>query len=152
MKTFPSVAAPDGLYIHEDHPSLSVDASVVRALVETILRGERREIASLNVILTRGEVVHKLNERWLGHDYGTDVLSFTLAESDAIEGEVYVSLDFAQEHCDAFDATFTQEVCRYVAHGMLHLVGYKDASASDRAAMRRLEDKYLRECEILSAT
>jgi ssRNA-specific RNase YbeY (16S rRNA maturation enzyme) len=36
------------------------------------------------------------------------------------------------------------EALRYVVHGLLHLLGHDDATAAGRAAMRRLEDRYLR--------
>jgi len=149
LEIFPDPAPPEGIQIHQDHPTLQVDLALVRMLVDTILRGERREAASLNVILTQGPVVRRLNEEWLSHAFNTDVLSFALNNSDRIDGEVYVSLDYARAHCERFEATFLQEACRYVAHGLLHLIGYADATEPDRAAMRRLEDNYLRAAGIL---
>ena len=149
MEIFPDSAPPEGIQVHQDHPALQVDLSVVRMLVDTILRGEQREAASLNVILTRGPVVRKLNKKWLNHDHDTDVLSFALSDDDCIEGEIYVSLDYAQEHCGQFGASFLQEACRYVAHGLLHLIGYQDTSETDRTTMRRLEDDYLQQSGIV---
>ncbi len=88
-----------------------------------------------------------LNRRHLGHDYLTDVLSFSLVDEDdppgAVEGEVYVDLDTAAERCAEFGATFEQEAARYAVHGLLHLIGYDDATAEGRAAMRACEDRYL---------
>lgn len=151
MKIFPDATSPEGTQIYQDHPTLPVDVPLVRTLIDTILRGEQREAASLNVILTHREVIRALNEKWLGHQFDTDVLSFSLSNTDPLEGEVYVSLDYAHEHCVRFGATFLQETCRYVAHGLLHLLGYDDAASADRMTMRRLEDSYLQLSGILPA-
>ena len=146
---FPEAASSDGIQVHHDHPALQVDLPLVRSLIDAILLGEQREAGSLNVVLTHNQVVRTLNEKWLDHKFDTDVLSFALGDSDRIEGEVYVSLDFAQEHCVRFGATFLQETCRYVAHGILHLIGYRDTTSAELEEMRHLEDTYLKECGIL---
>lgn len=146
---FPEAASSDGIQVHHDHPALQVDLPLVRSLIDAILLGEQRAAGSLNVILTHNQVVRTLNEKWLDHNFDTDVLSFAMGNDDRIEGEIYVNLDFAQEHCGRFGATFVQESCRYVAHGLLHLCGYQDATEADRSAMRQLEDSYLKHCGIL---
>jgi rRNA maturation RNase YbeY len=99
------------------------------------------------VVLTDHETVRRLNQDYLGHDYNTDVLSFSLREQDGddvdVEGEVYVDLDTANERHDEFDTSFEREACRYVAHGVLHLLGYDDATESGQQAMRAREDAAL---------
>lgn len=146
---FPEAASSGGIQVHHDHPALQVDLPLVRSLIDAILLGEQREASSLNVILTHNQVVRTLNEKWLDHKFDTDVLSFAMGNDDRIEGEIYVNLDFAQEHCCRFSATFVQESCRYVAHGLLHLCGYEDTTEADRSAMKQLEDSYLKHCGIL---
>ena len=61
----------------------------------------------------------------------------------ALDGEVYVDLDTAQERAPESSASFANEALRYVAHGTLHLAGHDDARDAQRAAMRRLEDRAL---------
>jgi rRNA maturation RNase YbeY len=56
---------------------------------------------------------------------------------------VYVDLDTAAERHEEFDTSFEEEARRYVAHGVLHLVGYDDRDADEQAVMRRLEDRFL---------
>lgn len=64
-------------------------------------------------------------------------------EGPVVEGEVYVDLDTAAERHQEFDASFEEEVHRYVVHGVLHLCGYDDATESGAAEMRRRENRYL---------
>ena len=109
--------------------------------------GENVRWTEVNVILGDHALVRDLNREWLQHDWNTDVVSFPLHDSDRpsgeIEGEVYVDLDTAREVAPEHDATFEHEALRYVAHGLLHLIGYDDATDRQRARMRELEDRYL---------
>ena len=136
-----------GLEVHDAHPSRSLDPEAVRAVVEAVCAGEGFQIASLGVVLGDHALVHDLNREWLGHDYETDVVSFVLDEEaqarGAIDGEVYVDLDTASERAPEFGVTAAHEALRYVAHGVLHLCGYDDATEAERGAMRALEDRCL---------
>ena len=136
-----------GLQIGHAHPSRSIDEAALAALVRRTVEGEGFAIRSLGVVLADHATVHRLNREFLAHDYVTDVLSFSLDDAAAaggfVDGEVYVDLDTAAERAPEFDTTFEEEARRYVVHGLLHLMGYDDATDADRAAMRRLEDRYL---------
>ena len=136
-----------GLEIHAAHPTRQLDAAHVEAAVEAVCAGEHVHIASLSVVLADRETVWTVNREWLQHDTPTDVVSFVLDEEaqarGEIDGEIYVDLDMAAERADEFDATPEHEALRYVVHGLLHLVGYDDATDEERAAMRQLEDRYL---------
>lgn len=133
------------LRIELAHPTRRVDPAALRRLLRHVLDEEGRTVAEVTVVLTDHATVLALNRSYLQHDYHTDVLSFPLHESpDApVEGEVYVDLDTAAERHTEFGARFDEEVYRYAVHGLLHLLGYDDATPADRATMRTLEDRYL---------
>jgi rRNA maturation RNase YbeY len=89
-----------------------------------------------------------LNRKYLKHRTPTDVLSFSLSgqrlrDGEKLEGEVYVNLDQARRQAGLFHESIRNEVARLVIHGILHLVGYDDASMRQKKAMTRLEDAYL---------
>ncbi len=143
------MTGPDeaGVEVHAEHATLVVDEAAVRAVVAAVCAGEGVVAESVGVILGDHALVHELNREWLGHDFETDVVSFSLDETAlarrALDGEVYVDLDTAAERAPEFGATMAAEALRYVAHGMLHLAGHDDATDAQRAAMRALEDRYL---------
>ena len=56
---------------------------------------------------------------------------------------MYVDLDTAAERHEEFDTTFEREAYRYVVHGVLHLLGYDDATEDGQQTMRALEDEYV---------
>lgn len=133
------------LTIEQAHPSRRLDEALLQRLVHHVVAEEEGQLRDLTLVLADHETVLHLNRTYLGHDYLTDVLSFPLGDesSDVVEGEVYVDLDTAAERHSEFDASFEEEACRYVVHGVLHLLGYDDATSEGQAAVRKLEDRYL---------
>lgn len=115
------------------------------SLVNTVFKGQGLKWEAISVVLADHQAVLDLNIEWLKHDYHTDVLSFLLEDDpDAIEGEVYVDIETARERYAEFAAaSITQEIERYIVHGLLHLTGLEDDTGEEKAAMKLLEDKYL---------
>ena len=136
---------PGPLQIVHEHPTLRVDERRLHTILHALFEAEGATPLDITLVLTGHADVRALNVEYLGHDYDTDVLSFLLSDgtSDGIEGEVYVDLDTALERHAEFDAPFEDEALRYCIHGVLHLLGYDDATATERDAMRALETRYL---------
>lgn len=89
--------------------------------------------------------VRRLNRKYLGHDYDTDVLSFEIDRTaDGLEGEVYVDVETAAERCSEFGSQEREEIERYTIHGLLHLAGYDDDTAENKDRMHVLENLYLK--------
>lgn len=139
------MAAPP-IEVQIEHPHLKVDAARLRDVLSAVARDEGRTVDGLSVVLTGHARVRSLNRTYLQHDHHTDVLSFDLSDvpGEYIDGEIYVDLDTANERHAEFGAEFEVEVLRYAIHGLLHLVGYNDASAEGAASMKEMEDRYLR--------
>ena len=143
-----------------DLPGLDVamphaDGAIAIGLTDADVRAVTRAVCDLEgvaaydvtVVLADHALVHRLNREWLEHDYETDVLSFSLDEHalgrGQLDGEVYVDLDTAAERAPEFGTTPRLEALRYVAHGLLHLAGWDDATDAQRDAMREREDEVL---------
>lgn len=146
-----------------------LDLSTIESLVRVVINDEGAVLRSVQVVLSDHARVRMLNRDYLGHDYNTDVLAFSFAETPGegdgetfptggtpaaqdsdtpsagppVEGEVYVDLETAAERHAEFGATIEEEVRRYVIHGVLHLLGYDDGSDAGNAEMRDLENHYL---------
>jgi probable rRNA maturation factor len=126
-----------------EQSALPVDARRLRRAVRLVLKeaGVSRARVSLAVIGDRA--IRRLNRRYLGHDYATDVLSFNLGDSQQeLEGEVIVSADAAAAAAARFGWPPEDELLLYVIHGTLHLIGLRDGNPRQRRQMRRSE----REC------
>lgn len=134
------------LEIEQEHPSLQIDADALKLILERALAAEAADEYAITVVLTDRETIHRMNRDYLGHDYPTDVLSFDLTDADseaALEGEVYVDMDMARERYAEFGSSFQEEVFRYAVHGLLHVLGYDDATDEQRKRMHDLETRYL---------
>jgi rRNA maturation RNase YbeY len=126
------------------HPRRRVRSRAVTRVVRAILKTERRSRASVAVVFIDSRRSRSLNRRYLGHDWVTDVLSFSLVPAPAIEGEVYVNLDRARTQADQLGLQYGNEVLRLVVHGVLHLLGYDDRAPVRRRAMHERQEALVR--------
>lgn len=141
---------PLELEIVNRHGLLTVDHELVRRAVERVLAAERVVSAELSLVLTHDAEIHRINREYLGHDYPTDVISFSLApdgeavaSSHQVQGELIVSLDTARQVASAQGWSLQAEVILYVVHGLLHLCGYDDETDETRVIMRQREREIL---------
>ena len=101
--------------------------------------------AALSLVFVTGRIIRKINQVHLGHDYVTDIITFDLRDqgSRSFDGELVICLSEAVRNARVFGEPLEREILRYVAHGILHLLGHDDATDKQRAAMRRREDELL---------
>lgn len=92
------------------------------------------------------EALLDINQRRLGHDFYTDIVTFPLTDSgDVISSEFCISLDRIAENCLNFGRSFESELLRVIIHGVLHLIGYDDHTDEERSRMREKEEESLRQ-------
>lgn len=129
--------------VTNNHPTRGIVKSKLVRYVERVIKSEGHSRASVSVVCIGGPKMRALNRRFLRHDYTTDVLSFPLSEEGRCEGEIYLNLDKVNEQAREYGVSPESELARLVIHGTLHLVGYDDATAKDRAAMKSQEDSHV---------
>jgi rRNA maturation RNase YbeY len=130
------------IHIFNDTHHKPVPRRKMHRVIENVLCGEGIGEASVSVVLVDDNRIHAMNKEFLQHDYPTDIITFPL-EDDNIDGEMYISIDTACRQAAEYGVSLTNELMRLAAHGTLHLAGYDDASAEERAQMSALEDKYM---------
>jgi probable rRNA maturation factor len=104
---------------------------------------EGYDLSMLNIIGMSDEQLLQINQEYLDHDTLTDVITFPLSIGKEIEGEIYLSVERAQENASQLALALQDEVCRLTIHGLLHLMGYTDKTSEDKAVMTSEEDYYL---------
>ncbi len=129
--------------VSNHHPKRRFSKRETQRVVGDVIRTEYQKALSCSVVFVNSRFIRTVNRRFLGHDYVTDVISFSLEDGYGVDAELYVNLDRARSQATQFQASFTEEVRRLLIHGALHLVGYKDNTKNDREHMRRREDYYL---------
>jgi rRNA maturation RNase YbeY len=103
------------------------------------------KMKSLTFIFMDDKQLLNLNRRFLKHDEFTDILTFDLKTQNqkVIDGEIYISIERVKENAAVYSTTFSEELHRVMIHGLLHLCGYRDKTASQKNEMRNREDYYL---------
>jgi probable rRNA maturation factor len=103
---------------------------------------EKRNKATITVVLTDDKGIRPINKKHLGHDSTTDVISFTLEESP-LEGELYIDLEQARRQAKEYGITPRNEVARLVVHGILHCCGYDDTDTESKTQMIEKQERYV---------
>ena len=104
---------------------------------------EQSSLQMVNYIFCSDEHLRGLNKRYLNHSTYTDILSFDFSEDGLIQGEIYISIKRVRENARKYKQPFELELNRVMVHGLLHLLGYKDKSITQKAQMRRKEEACL---------
>ncbi len=104
---------------------------------------EKSSLRMVNYIFCSDEYLRGLNKRYLNHSTYTDILSFDFSEDGLIHGEIYISVKRVRENARKYKQPFELELKRVIVHGLLHLLGYKDKSTTQKAQMRRKEEACL---------
>ena len=120
-----------------------------KKIAETILDLLEQSSAELSVALVGNEEIRKLNRKFRGKDYATDVLSFPVENDlpgpERLLGDVIISVEKAREQAKERGRTFDEEMITLLVHGIVHLLGYDhERSPKDSRAMNRLEKRIYR--------
>lgn len=99
----------------------------------------------IRIVLVDDVYISDLHEQFFGVKSATDVISFNLEDDSEhpAEGEIYISLDRAAENARRFRVTLENELYRYIAHGVYHLLGYEDGAPAKRREMKKMENQAL---------
>lgn len=108
-----------------------------------VCKKEGKTLREISIILCSDDYLLELNEKHLNHDYYTDVITFDYSEEEAISGDIFISIDRVNENAESFATSRLDELHRIIVHGILHLLGYTDQTASTKKQMTSKEDFYL---------
>jgi probable rRNA maturation factor len=107
-------------------------------------------ILSLHFIICDDDYLLSLNITHLQHDTLTDIITFRYQEYPLpLESDIYISIDRVKENASQYSVSFENELHRVMAHGVLHLLGFKDKTAADSKKMREKEEEALALWEVI---
>ena len=111
-------------------------------------------------VLVDDDRLQALHQQFMGTDEPTDVMTFERSPEDGEPdesgsmvhgGDIVISVDRAAEQAAEGGNTAEREVLFLAVHGMLHLTGWVDYSAEQRAAMLDRGESILRRLEASSS-
>lgn len=113
-----------------------VPVAPLRRAVAAALRLHGCEDAEVSILLATDEAVRELNRAYRGIDSATDVLSFPAAAMPGAPlGDIAIAIPFARSQAKARGVALGLELAYLAIHGVLHLLGWDDASDEERDAM-----------------
>lgn len=109
-----------------------------------MLSEEGRTAENLNFIFCSDAYLLKINKKYLNKNDYTDVIAFQYnLKSEPMAGDIYISIPRIRENAAIFKSSPSAELKRVMAHGILHLLGYKDKTKSEKKIIREKENYYL---------
>ncbi len=117
-----------------------LDRTRLRRVAPAVLRAEGLSTrVELNLVMGDDTWIRELNETYKGVSRPTDVLAFpqeaTTPEEEPTLGDVAISLDTAARQAQELGHPLGVELEILVAHGILHLTGWRDDTPARRRKM-----------------
>ena len=102
--------------------------------------------AQINIAVVDDEKIVDINRRFLDKDGVTDVISFDVSDEDSKEKffDIAVNAQMAQRQARLRAHDASAELALYILHGLLHHLGFDDATADQAAKMHKEEDDILK--------
>ena len=109
--------------------------------LKDIIQSRNYKIGDLNYIFCDDEYLHQINIDYLNHNTYTDIITFDNSESEGvIAGDIFISVDRVRENAIKHKQPESKEFSRVLAHGVFHLMGYKDKTKEQALTMRAQEE------------
>jgi rRNA maturation RNase YbeY len=130
------------LFFEEDIKFSLPEKNKNKKWLREIAKLEGYKVGELNYIFCSDDYLYQINVDFLDHNTYTDIITFDNSEKKKeIEGDIFVSIDRIKENAKNENEVFEKELKRVMAHGLLHLMGYKDKKEEDKIEMRKMENK-----------
>jgi probable rRNA maturation factor len=131
----------DFQFINKEIPGFNSEFFILS--LTNLLDQESKVLGDISIIFVTDSYLLEMNQKYLNHDYYTDIITFDYCEMNIVSGDLFISIDRVQENADTFNVDLLTELHRVMIHGVLHLCGYKDKTIEEERLMRDLENKYL---------
>lgn len=124
---------------------LPINSLKIKNLIHKILKGEDAQGPGwINICFVDNPRIKKFNAKFLKVNSATDVLAFNLGgNKKPILADIMVSTDKAIKQAAAFKTSPDYELSLYVAHGILHILGFNDRTKTQINLMRKKESVYV---------
>jgi len=120
-----------------------VNRKKIKIWLNNIIEEEGAIAGTITYLLIDDKEMVVYNQQFLQHDTLTDVITFENKDGNKISGDIVISTDRIYENAEKYKVVFTEELYRVMAHGLLHLLGYKDKSKKQAKEIRKKENYYL---------
>lgn len=140
------------LQLRNRQKTKAVDTKLLRTVTCALLVEDLGlKTYQLGIHLVEPEEMAQVNWDYLQHEGSTDVITFDYRSEvppgetvPEVYGELYICISDALKQAKEFKQHWTEELARYVVHGVLHLRGYDDLEPVKRKVMKREENRLVK--------
>lgn len=126
---------------------------IERIVYNTLEKENKNKKAEVSITIVTNEEIKDLNNTYRNINKITDVLSFPMINYEIGEhiptqgnymlGDIVFSLDMAQLQCIQYGHSIEREIGFFIAHSMLHLLGYDHKTKQDEEIMLQKQEEIL---------
>ena len=131
-----------------------INFELIDIVIEETLKQEKiNPDAEVSVSIVSDEEIKELNKTHRGKDAVTDVLSFPMINFELGEtipktgsfllGDIVFSLNMAAKQSISYEHSIEREIGFFIAHGMLHLLGYDHQDEKAEEIMFKKQEEIL---------
>lgn len=123
-----------------------LDTKKIREILDWLLVEDLGlDHVELGIHFVSAKEMARVHEQYMDIAGSTDVITFDHGSKPPIRihGEIFISLQDAEEQARAFKTDWQSETIRYVIHGVLHLLGLDDTDPRKRMRMKAKENMFL---------
>ncbi len=132
------------IYFHkEDRDIPNFENAKIEEAVKLVCKREGKIAGDINFIYCSDEYLLGMNEKYLEHDYYTDIITFNYNEGNNVSGDIFMSRDRIEDNAMKLDENLNREFIRVCGHGILHLLGQEDGSDKQKEEMRQKEEEFI---------
>ena len=119
----------------------SINKKNLKNYCKKVLEYNSYESYQVSLIFIDYDQLREMKKEYFKQDLYTDVIAFNLSTiEEDLEGEIYLSILMIENNANDYSVSLENELKRVVAHGLLHLVGYKDERDQDKLKMTKMEN------------
>ncbi len=152
------------IHIKNSTKSYQTNQKIILKTFSSIAQIMKVKNFSLDVEFISKQKIQRLNQKFLAHDYPTDVLSFPTFQfkwqkffnskkkivfPDGLNhiGEIFVSLEMAKRNAKLIGQSVDRETMFLLVHGFLHLLGFDHLQKKDEMGMLFMQRKIFKKLD-----
>lgn len=131
--------------ITQESDGLDAQPAKLEVLVKAVCKKFDLAAATVSIAIVNDRCFCEVNSRFRSSKSTSDCLSFDLSEDGEAYFELVVNGELAVKQASLRDHSIEAELALYITHGLLHNLGFDDATEMQAKEMHDAEDEILQQ-------
>ena len=115
----------------------------INAWIKDVAETYGYQVGGITYQFCDNERILEVNQKYLNHDYYTDIITFDQTRDGLLFADIVISLEMVTSNAEEYGEPFRREFLRVLIHGVLHLCGVDDITEEQEKEMREAEENAL---------